>query len=119
LPVLGGDKGIVDGMTISKRNTVSIIVKRKTRTKDGVGGYTASFSEITGSPFAGRKIRSRKPVLVEGVPGDVEVDQVVLVFDTGTDIQIEDVCTVKGKEFTVQAVREYTRSLQADVSRAE
>lgn len=106
-------------MGLTKKNLVSITVERKTRTSDGAGGYTTSDKAITGSPFAGRKIRIRKPVLVDGIPSDVEVDTIVLAFNAGTDIKIEDICTVNSKCYIVRGVRNYTRSLQADVERQE
>lgn len=106
-------------MSIAKKNLVSIVVEQKTRTSDGAGGFTVALAAITGSPFAGRKIRTRKPVMIEGVPSDVMTEQIVLVFATGTSIKPEDVCTVDSKCFRVRAVRNYTRSIQADVERLE
>jgi hypothetical protein len=106
-------------MAIAKKNLVSITVKRKTRTSNGGGGYTTNPTEITGSPFSGRKLRTRKPVLIEDGPSNIEVDEIVLVFNAGTDIQIGDICTVGLKDFNVCSLREYTRSLQADVEVAK
>ena len=105
-------------MSISKRNAVSITVTRVTRTKDDAGGYTETTSAITGSPFSGRKIRIKKPVLIDARPGDMQIDQIVLVFDAGVDIRINDICTVGGKSYKVTDFRPYTRSIQADVEAA-
>jgi hypothetical protein len=102
-------------MSISKRNAVSIAVTRATRTSDGAGGYTSTLPAISGSPFAGRKIRIKRPVLIDASPGDVSIDLIVLVFDAGTDIRVDDICTIGSKAYRVTAVREYTRSVQADV----
>lgn len=104
-------------MSISKKNAVSIAVTRKDRTKDGAGGYTTTSSAITGSPFTGRKIRrvNKQAILVDGRPGDIQIDQIILVFALGVDVRIGDVCTVGTKSYTVRSVREYSRSIQADV----
>jgi len=107
-------------MSIAKKNLVSITVERKTRTSDGAGGHTIVLTAITGSPFSGRKIRTRKPVMIDGVASDVMTEQIILVFNVGTVILPEDVCTIDStKCFKVRAIREYTRSVQADVERLQ
>lgn len=100
---------------MNKATRVSIIVKRKTRVSDGQGRYVATYSKIIGSPFIGNLIRARKPVFIEGRPGDVVVDNLVLVFPAGADILPDDVCEVGSSVYTVQTVRSYTSGIQADV----
>ncbi len=106
-------------MSISKHNAVSIAVTRKpVRTRDGAGGYTSTPAAISGSPFAGRKIRRKVRTdltLIEAAPGDKQIEQIVLAFDAGVDIRVEDLCTIGGKTYKVTGVRSYTRSVQADV----
>jgi hypothetical protein len=101
----------------TKVNAVSVTVERKTRTSDGAGGYTVELDAITGSPFSCRLIRRmfRSPVLIEGRPADMAVDQIILVFPPDTDIRPNDVCTVSSASYTVTGVRSYLRSVQADV----
>ena len=107
-------------MTIPKVTEVSITVKRKTRTSDGAGGYTTTEAEITGSPFTGRLVRpTSNPALVQSAPGDMVVTPIVLVFAAGSDIHVNDICTVGTTTYTVQSTRSYTRSVQADVKAVE
>ncbi|MCE5199799.1 hypothetical protein LLG39_12580 [bacterium] len=106
-------------MSIVKPNQVSITVDRETRTKDGAGGYTTSSTPITGSPFVGRKIRrdfkGQPNNLQHATPGDMLVTEDVLVFPANSDIRIGDICTVGNVTYKVQYVRNYRRSVQADV----
>lgn len=106
-------------MAITKPNQVSIAVVRVTdRTSDGAGGYNPTESAVTGSPFAGRLIRKaaiRTGAMIDAPQGRVALDEIVLAFPAGSDIRDGDVCTVDDVAYTVQVVRTYSRSVQADV----
>jgi hypothetical protein len=57
--------------------------------------------------------------MIAGQPGDLVTSQIVLVFAAGTDIRPEDLCTVAAVDYTVETVRSYNRSIQADVRAVE
>ena len=82
------------------------------------GAQRVDAAGIAGSPFAGRLIRKaaiRTGALIDAPQGSISREEIVLAFPAGSDIRQGDVCTVNGIEYTVQTVRPYTRSLQADV----
>jgi len=103
---------------MTKVNSVSIAVTRPSRTSDGAGGFTINLVSISGSPFAGRKMRrtpenSRTPN-ADGA-GNAVINEEVFVFPAGTVIREDDICTVGGVAYRVKSIRIYTRSVQADV----
>jgi len=105
-------------MSISKKNSISIIVERASvRTSDGAGGYTSTPIAISGSPFTGRKIRRKvntNPTLIESRPGAAEISELVLVFPLTASLKEGDIATVGTRKYTIKTIRTYTRSIQAD-----
>ncbi|MFA6666132.1 MAG: hypothetical protein WCT06_06140 [Armatimonadota bacterium] len=99
----------------TKKNQVSIAVKRPQRTPDGAGGFTVEMQEVTGSPYAGRLLRKKDPIQVNSVAADMIFERLVLVFPPNADIRAEDICTVGRYDWRVRFVRGYSRSLQVDV----
>lgn len=92
-------------------------------TVTGASAVTASehdtFSVVAAESrtFTGRLLRKaiRSTGMTDAPQGDIVRDEVVLVFEAGTDIRAGDICTVDHVEYTVERVRSYKRSLQADV----
>lgn len=105
------------GVSIARTGAIVFIAGCSAVTSDG-DSFTVSVSGVPGSPFTGRLIRrpSRTAVgLVDAAQGELVRDEIVLVFAAGADIREGDVCTVDAVDYTVQLVRVYSRSVQADV----